>query len=160
RISEGWRARACEWSTFSPVTSSIRCSSHMQCPRRLYSSDQNTILYSDAMLIDTEFNSAAQVPARICVDAAVLAEERGFGCVCKGAPNSGDPFVLLSAYAACTSRVDLGTAIYHVFGRSPVTLGIQAATLNEYAEGRLILGIGVANQTIAAWHGQRYERPL
>ena len=27
------------------------------------------------MIIDTEFNSAAQVPTRICVDAAQLAEE-------------------------------------------------------------------------------------
>jgi alkanesulfonate monooxygenase SsuD/methylene tetrahydromethanopterin reductase-like flavin-dependent oxidoreductase (luciferase family) len=112
------------------------------------------------MRIDTEFNSAAQVPAHICVEATVRAEERGFGCVWKGESNSRDPLVLLSAYAARTSRVELGTAIYHIFGRSPVTMGIQAATLNEYAKGRLILGLGVANPTIAAWHGDRYERPV
>src|SRR5207244_13410016 len=27
-------------------------------------------------------------------------------------------------------------------------------------DGRLILGLGIANQTIAGWHGDRYERPL
>jgi probable F420-dependent oxidoreductase len=113
-----------------------------------------------AMIIDTEFNSAAQVPTAICVDAAVLAEERGFGCVWKGESNSRDPLVLLSAYAARTSRIGLGTAIYHMYGRSPVTIGIQASTLNEYADGRLILGLGIANPTIAAWHGDRYDRPL
>lgn len=112
------------------------------------------------MIIDTEFNSAAQVPAKICVDATILAEERGFGCVWKGESNSRDPMVLLSAYAARTSRIELGTAIYHMYGRSPVTLGIQAATLNEYSDGRLILGLGVANETIAAWHGDTYDRPL
>jgi alkanesulfonate monooxygenase SsuD/methylene tetrahydromethanopterin reductase-like flavin-dependent oxidoreductase (luciferase family) len=112
------------------------------------------------VIYDTEFNSAAQVPAKICVDAAVLAEERGFGCVWKGESNSRDPLVLLSAYAARTSRLELGTAIYHMYGRSPVTLGIQAATLNEYADGRLLLGLGVANETIAAWHGDTYDRPL
>lgn len=112
------------------------------------------------MIIDTEFNSAAHVPARIAVEAAVLAEQRGFGCVWKGESNSRDPLVLLSAYAARTSRLGLGTAIYHMFGRSPVTLAIQAATLNEYAEGRLLLGLGVANGTIAAWHGDTYDKPL
>jgi probable F420-dependent oxidoreductase len=113
-----------------------------------------------AVIIDTEFNSAAQVPARIAVEAAVLAEQRGFGCVWKGESNSRDPLVLLSAYAARTSRLELGTAIYHMFGRSPVTLGIQAATLNEYAGGRLLLGLGVANDTIAHWHGDVYDKPL
>ena len=112
------------------------------------------------MISDTEFNSAAQVPAKICADAAVLAEERGFGAVWKGESNSRDPLVLLTAYAARTSRLELGTAIYHMYGRSPVTLGIQAATLNEYADGRLLLGLGVANETIAAWHGDTYDRPL
>ena len=112
------------------------------------------------MVIDTEFNSAAQVPAKIAADAAALAEERGFGAVWKGESNSRDPLVLLTAYAARTSRLELGTAIYHMYGRSPVTLGIQAATLNEYADGRLLLGLGVANETIAAWHGDTYDRPL
>jgi len=112
------------------------------------------------MIIDTEFNSAAQVSARICVDAAVLAEQKGFGCVWKGESNSRDPIVLLSAMAARTATLDVGSAIYHVFGRTPVSLGIQAATLNEYAGGRLILGLGVANPTIAAWHGEDFDRPL
>lgn len=112
------------------------------------------------MVFDTEFNSAAQVPAKVCADAAVLAEERGFGGVWKGESNSRDPLVLLSVYAARTNRLELGTAIYHMYGRSPVTLGIQAATLNEYADGRLLLGLGIANEVIASWHGDTYERPL
>ena len=112
------------------------------------------------MIIDTEFNSAAQIPAPICLDGAVLAERQGFGCVWKGESNSRDPMVLLSAMAARTERVNLGTAIYHVYGRSPVTLGIQAATLNEISGGRLILGLGVGNPVIAAWHGDTFDRPL
>ncbi len=112
------------------------------------------------MIIDTEFNSAAQIPARIAVEAAALAEERGFGAVWKGESNSRDPLVLLTAYAARTSRIGLGTAVYHMYGRSPVTLGIQAATLNEYSGGRLLLGLGIANETIAAWHGDSFDRPL
>ncbi len=112
------------------------------------------------MIIDTEFNSAAQVPARESVEAAVLAEERGFGCVWKGESNSRDPMVILSAMAARTSRIGVGTAIYHIFGRTPVSLAIQAATLNDLSGGRLILGLGVANPTIAGWHGETFDHPL
>jgi len=112
------------------------------------------------MIFDTEFNSAAQVSMKICVRAAELAEQRGFGCVWKGESNSRDPLVLLSAYAARTSRIELGTAIYHMYGRSPITLAIQAASLNEFSDGRFILGLGIGNPTIAAWHGDAYTRPL
>ncbi len=112
------------------------------------------------MIIDTEFNSAAQVPVDVCLRAAVEAEQRGFGAVWKGESNSRDPIVLLSAMAATTERVALGTAIYHVFGRSPVTMGIQAATFNELSGGRLILGLGVGNDVIAGWHGEEFEKPV
>lgn len=112
------------------------------------------------MIIDTEFNSAAQIPSEVCLRAAVEAEQRGFGCVWKGESNSRDPMVLLSAMAALTSEVELGTAIYHIFGRSPVTLGIQAATFNEVSRGRLLLGLGVGNGIIANWHGEEFRRPL
>ena len=112
------------------------------------------------MIIDTEFNSAAQIPSKICVHAAELAEKQGFGCVWKGESNSRDPMVLLSAMAARTSSIDLGTAIYHIYGRSPITLAAQAATLNEFTDGRLILGLGVANPIIAGWHGEGFDRPL
>lgn len=112
------------------------------------------------MITDTEFNSAAQIPSDICLRAAVAAEQRGFGCVWKGESNSRDPMVLLSAMAALTSDLKLGTAIYHVFGRSPVTMGVQAATFNELSGGRLLLGLGVGNGIIAGWHGEEFSRPL
>jgi alkanesulfonate monooxygenase SsuD/methylene tetrahydromethanopterin reductase-like flavin-dependent oxidoreductase (luciferase family) len=112
------------------------------------------------VIIDTEFNSAAQVPMKESLEGALLAEKKGFGCVWKGEANGRDPMVLLSAMAARTSKLQLGTAIYHIFGRGPVTLGIQAAAFNELSDGRLILGLGVGNPTIAGWHGSDFDRPL
>ncbi len=109
---------------------------------------------------DVEFNSGAFYPASAAVRLAEIAEERGFDAVWKGESNSTDPLVLLSAMASRTSRIKLGTAIYHVYGRSPVTLGIQAATLNDLSDGRLLLGLGVANKTIAGWHQGTFDRPL
>lgn len=109
---------------------------------------------------DVEFNSGAFYPAAADVDLAVIAEERGFDAVWKGESNSTDPMVLLSAMAARTTTIRLGTAINHIYGRSPVSMGIQAATFQDLSGGRLLLGLGVGNKTIAAWHQGTFDRPL
>ncbi len=112
------------------------------------------------MKLDIEFNSAGQVPSSGILQAAVLAEEKGFGAVWKGESNSRDPVVILSSIAARTTRIELGTAVYHIFGRSPVTAGILSAVLNELSGGRFILGLGVAGPVLAEWHGKTYEKPI
>ena len=111
-------------------------------------------------IYDIELNSAAHYPVSGIVELSPLVEEAGFGAIWKGESNSTDPLVLLSAVAARTKKLKLGTAIYHIYGRSPVTMGIQAATLQDLSAGRLLLGLGVANTTIASWHGGVFDRPL
>jgi len=112
------------------------------------------------VIYDIEINSAAHFPAPGVVELVEMAEAVGFGAFWKGESNSTDPLVLLSAVASRTKTIKLGTAIYHIYGRSPVTLGIQAATLQDLSGGRLLLGLGVANKAIAAWHGGVFDRPL
>lgn len=112
------------------------------------------------MIYDIEINSAAHYPAAGVIDLVELAEAVGFGAFWKGESNSTDPLVLLSAAASRTKAIKLGTAIYHIYGRSPVTLGIQAATLQDLSNGRFLLGLGVANKSIAGWHGGVFDRPL
>jgi probable F420-dependent oxidoreductase len=112
------------------------------------------------MIYDVEFNSSTQYPAPSVVELAERAEARGFTAFWEGEANNMDPMVLLSAIAARTRTLQLGTAIYHVFGRSPVTLGIQAATLNDLSGGRFLLGLGPSNPRIASWHGAAFDRPL
>src|SRR5215470_7991656 len=112
------------------------------------------------MTYDVEFNSAAHYPADGVMDLVERAEGAGFGAYWKGESNSTDPLVLLSGAASRTKSIKLGTAIYHIYGRSAVTLGIQAATLQDLSGGRLLLGLGVANKSIAAWHGGVFDRPL
>ncbi|MPZ14644.1 MAG: LLM class flavin-dependent oxidoreductase [Chloroflexi bacterium] len=124
------------------------------CPATAHVPQERTVKY------DVEFNSGAFYPAAATVQLAEIAEAKGFDAVWKGESNSTDPIVLLSAMAARTKTIQLGTAIYHIFGRSPVTLGIQAATLNDLSSGRVLLGLGVANKTIAAWHDGTFDRPL
>ena len=112
------------------------------------------------MIYDIELNSAAHYPVAGIVELSPLIEQAGFGAFWKGESNSTDPLILLSGIAARTRTLKVGTAIYHIYGRSPVTLGIQSATLQDLSGGRLLLGLGVANKTIAAWHGGTFDRPL
>src|ERR1044072_4967069 len=112
------------------------------------------------MKLDIEFNSGAQLPMDTIPGLALLAESHGFDCAWGGEANNKDPTVMLSAIAAVTSRLKIGSAIYHIRGRTPATLALQAVGLDELSGGRFLLGIGSSNPTIAKWHGQSLDRPL
>jgi alkanesulfonate monooxygenase SsuD/methylene tetrahydromethanopterin reductase-like flavin-dependent oxidoreductase (luciferase family) len=112
------------------------------------------------MKIDIEFNSGAQLPMDSIPELARLAETHGFGCAWAGEANNKDPTVMLSAVAAVTRRMKLGSAVYHILGRTPATLALQAVGLDELSGGRFILGVGVSNPTIARWHGLTMDHPL
>jgi alkanesulfonate monooxygenase SsuD/methylene tetrahydromethanopterin reductase-like flavin-dependent oxidoreductase (luciferase family) len=70
------------------------------------------------MKIDIEFNSGAQLPMDAIPGLARLAESHGFDCAWGGEANNKDPTVMLSAIAAVTSRLKVGSAIYHILGRT------------------------------------------
>jgi probable F420-dependent oxidoreductase len=54
-----------------------------------------------------------------------------------------DPIVTLSALAAVTTRIRLGTGIIILPQRNPVVLAKELASLDVVSGGRLLLGIGV-----------------
>ncbi len=112
------------------------------------------------MKIDIEFNSGAKLPMDAIPELARMAEAHGFGCAWGGEANNKDPTVMLAAIAAVTTRLQIGSAVYHILGRTPATLALQAAGLDELSQGRFLLGIGVSNPTIAKWHGLPLDRPL
>lgn len=112
------------------------------------------------MEIDIEFNSGAQLPLHAIPHLARLAETHGFGCAWGGEANNKDLTVMLAAIAAVTTRLKIGSAVYHILGRTPATLALQAVGLDELSQGRFLLGIGVSNPTIAKWHGVPFDHPI
>jgi len=76
------------------------------------------------------------------------AEARGFDSVWIGdsitARPRHEPLTLLAAVAARTKRVRLGTAVLLPALRQPVVLAHVVGTLDRIAEGRVILGVGIA----------------
>jgi len=79
---------------------------------------------------------------------AERAETLGFDSVWVGdsllARPRHEPLTLLAGVAARTERIELGTAVLLPALRNPVLLAHQVATLDRIAEGRLVLGVGVA----------------
>lgn len=72
-----------------------------------------------------------------------------------------EAFLALAAVAQATDRVRLATGIVNVYSRSPATLAMGAATLDELSKGRAILGVGSSGPgVVERWHGIRYERPV
>ena len=82
---------------------------------------------------------------------AIAAEEAGFDGVWTYDHLAGsvhreshvlECWTVLSAIAAVTSRIAIGSMVLNVANRDAGTLAVMAATLQEVSEGRLLLGIG------------------
>jgi 5,10-methylenetetrahydromethanopterin reductase len=90
----------------------------------------------------------ALVPGPQAKTAAVVAEAEalGFDGVWIGDQGFGyDPFVVVAACAAATSRIRLGVGLTSPFTRLPVQIARAVATLHDGAEGRLALALGSGN---------------
>ena len=98
------------------------------------------------------------------VEVATAAEESGFDALFLmdhvqqiggiGRPEDPmlEPYTLLGALAARTSRISLGTLVTGVVYRNPALLAKMATTLDVISNGRAILGIG------AAWYQDEATR--
>src|SRR5690242_1212098 len=90
---------------------------------------------------------------------AGAAEEAGFSAVFV-AEGHGDALALCHPVAAATRRVRVGTAVANAALRPPVLAAKTAAQLDQAAEGRFILGLGLGNAVMNARFGLSPSEPL
>ena len=83
------------------------------------------------------------------MDLAERARRLGFDSLWAGdsltARPRHEPLALLAAIAGRLPGIGIGTAVLLPALRNPVLLAHQLATLDQIAEGRLIVGVGIAN---------------
>ena len=73
---------------------------------------------------------------------------------------SYDMTSVLSALAMQTEQITLGTGILGMWGRSPATVAMSAATINMLSNGRFELGIGASTPQITeGLHDVPYRKP-
>jgi len=98
---------------------------------------------------------------QLYLKAAILADELGYDSFWIPEAWGYEIFSLLTEMAVHTKQIKLGTGIVNVFSRTPGLLAMNAATVDEISEGRLILGIGTSGKrVIEGFHGRAFAKPL
>jgi len=94
--------------------------------------------------------------------AAVLAAEaHGYDSVWTAEAYGSDAATVLAWLAGQTDRIQLGSAIFQIPGRSATMTAMTAATIDQLSGGRMILGLGTSGPQVSeGWHGQRFGRQL
>lgn len=83
-----------------------------------------------------------------------VASRRADGSPARGYAETYDPFVALSAIAAVTTRLRIGTAVCLVTQRDPIVTAKAVASLDRLCGGRFLFGVGAGwNQQELANHG-------
>jgi probable F420-dependent oxidoreductase len=95
------------------------------------------------------------------VERVKRAEELGYDTTYVTHIAGRDSLSVLMAYAAGTERIKLGTGVLPIYSRTPVATAQQAATIDEFSGGRMVLGLGISHKvTVENWYGQTIDRPL
>ena len=71
-----------------------------------------------------------------------------------------DPWVMLSAIAAVTNNVELGTCVTDAIRRHPSNIALAAITLDRISKGRAILGIGAGEAQNLKEFCIPFEKPV
>jgi alkanesulfonate monooxygenase SsuD/methylene tetrahydromethanopterin reductase-like flavin-dependent oxidoreductase (luciferase family) len=96
----------------------------------------------------------------IIVAAAVLADELGYEIFAVPEGWGLDSTPVLAEIALRTSRIKLASAVLSVWGRTPATLAMTAATLHQMSAGRYVLGLGASTPALAeGFHDVPFAHP-
>jgi alkanesulfonate monooxygenase SsuD/methylene tetrahydromethanopterin reductase-like flavin-dependent oxidoreductase (luciferase family) len=96
----------------------------------------------------------------VIVRAAVLADELGYEIFALPEAWGLDPAPVLTEIALRTARIRLVCGVLSVWGRTPATLAMTAATLHHVCGGRYVLGLGASTKALAeGFHDTAFEHP-
>lgn len=95
------------------------------------------------------------------IELAREVESRGYRTAWMGETVGADAFTVMTLIAATTQRLEMATGVIPIQTRTPVVLGMAAATIGHVAPGRFSLGLGVSSRAIVEqWNGLPFVRGL
>jgi alkanesulfonate monooxygenase SsuD/methylene tetrahydromethanopterin reductase-like flavin-dependent oxidoreductase (luciferase family) len=96
----------------------------------------------------------------VIVRTARLADELGYEVVAVPEGWGLDSTPVLTEIALRTRRIKLAAGVLSVWGRTPATLAMTAATLHELSGGRYVLGLGASTRALVeGFHDTAFEHP-
>ena len=96
----------------------------------------------------------------IILRTAQLADELGYAAFAVPEGWGLDATLLLTEAASRTRRITLVSGILSVWGRTPGTLAMTAATLHRLSGGRFVLGLGPSTRALVeGFHDVRFAHP-
>ena len=96
----------------------------------------------------------------VIVRAAVLADELGYESFAVPEGWGLDSTPVLTEIALRTTAIKVAAAIVSVWGRTPATIAMTAATLHQVSAGRYVLGLGTSTRALAeGFHDTAFEHP-
>jgi alkanesulfonate monooxygenase SsuD/methylene tetrahydromethanopterin reductase-like flavin-dependent oxidoreductase (luciferase family) len=107
---------------------------------------------------DFGFMPITQKSGRELIRLAKLAEDLGYGtCWLAEDPYVRGPFTTMATIAAHTKKIRISTAVTNPNMRHPVCLAMELSALDDFSEGRAVLGMGaggpfISNQLNLPWH--------
>src|ERR1700727_2372884 len=96
----------------------------------------------------------------VIVRTAVLADELGYEIFAVPEGGGLDSTPVLTEIALRTARIRLASGVLSVWGRTPATLAMTAATLHQVSGGRYVLGLGASTKALTeGFHDVPFEHP-
>ena len=96
----------------------------------------------------------------VIVRTAVLADELGYEVFAVPEGWGLDSAPVLTEIALRTTQIHLASGVLSVWGRTPATLAMTAATLHQVSEGRYVLGLGASTRALAeGFHDVPFKHP-
>ncbi len=96
----------------------------------------------------------------VIVQTAVLADELGYEVFALPEGWGLDSTTVLTKIALGTRRIQVASSVLSVWGRTPATLAMTAATLHQISGGRYVLGLGASTRALVeGFHDKAFEDP-
>ena len=103
----------------------------------------------------------ATLPRQEFLEVARETEQRGYATAWAGEVSGADAVTVMALVAGATERLRVASGVVPVQTRTPVVLGLTAATLARFAPGRVLLGLGLSSRVIVEqWHGLAFSPAL